>query len=129
MKNISHGIRIKVLGCGLKVNKFKFQFPAPEVFHKCFHLIYMRKFFVSFRAWKRWKSLCAKSGECGRWSETDQPKFNIFSCMNLVECGFALSWRSTRFLRLTSMRHFAWFSCIKLQLLKVKVCIECLIAV
>ena len=66
--------------------------------------------FLSFKVfckeWKRWKSLGERFGEYGGWGKKDQLKVNIFSSMILAECGLALSWRSSKFLLLTSRGNF-----------------------
>ena len=71
----------------------------------CFYQSFLRKFFLSFRAFcsehKRWKSLGARSGKYSGEGRMNLLKSHIFSCVILVECGFALLQRSTTFLRLT----------------------------
>ena len=79
-------------------------FWAQEVFHKFFHLIFLR--YLVIQSILKWKSLGARFGEYGGWGRTDQPKSNIFYWMILAKCGLALSWRSSTFLLLIIMGHF-----------------------
>ena len=70
-------------------------------FSKIFYLIFLGRFFLSFRAFcweqERWKSFGASS-KYGGWYKTKQPKSNIFFPHDFSEYGLALLWRKTMFL-------------------------------
>ena len=71
-------------------------FSGLRSFQQMFSPNLLENFYLSFRVFcrerKRWKS---PDDEYGGWGWTVQPKFNIFSCVILAECGFVLSWKNT----------------------------------